>query len=440
MTAKHKLIILATFILLLGSFLFIRMTGEARTTNTLGVTKASDWEYVTKTATLTASFTKTAQSTKVQLEKDGQVILFTQPMQSPTLEQKDSKYIFTDTVTQTQFVYHITDDGLKEDIILNQVSVTGVFPLQIKTNGLQMNFNQDNVPVFTNQAGEYQFNLEAPWAKDAAGVADHNLVYRLESSTGDTFDLNLNLDQSWLNDPRRVYPITIDPTVFFRGINLRGLRVNIIPPTTCTTLSSCGNTFTCTHTKYNGVAPVQKVVTYGTVSSSIGGTGAKCWITQNLGAANQASAATDNTEASAGWYWQFNRKQGYQYTTVRTPLSTWITSINENLSWQTANDPCTLELGAGWRLPTYTEWLNADGAPQNWANYNDTFASVLKLHAAGYLGYSSGGIVGRGASGLYWSSTQTNTPNGWHLYFASSTSYLNYGNKAYGFSVCCLRD
>ncbi len=30
--------------------------------------------------------------------------------------------------------------------------------------------------------------------------------------------------------------------------------------------------------------------------------------------------------------------------------------IDENLDWQAANDPCTLELGNGWRLPTYTEW------------------------------------------------------------------------------------
>ena len=61
------------------------------------------------------------------------------------------------------------------------------------------------------------------------------------------------------------------------------------------------------------VAPVTKTVTYGTVLTDIGGTGSKCWITQNLGADQQATSATDATEASAGWYWQFGRKQGFKH-------------------------------------------------------------------------------------------------------------------------------
>jgi len=37
-------------------------------------------------------------------------------------------------------------------------------------------------------------------------------------------------------------------------------------------------------------------------------------------------SATDNTDAAAGWYWQFNRKQGYK----TGPTPTWtITSITE---------------------------------------------------------------------------------------------------------------
>ena len=198
--------------------------------------------------------------------------------------------------------------------------------------------------------------------------------------------------------------------------------------------------FTVNHLASGGVAPIDKTVTYGVVKTSIGGTGEKCWITQNLGAYNQAAATSDATEAAAGWYFQFNRKQGYQYISSRTPSSAWIASIDENLDWQVANDPCTLELGVGWRIPTSTEWTNADGAPQNWNNYNDTYASVLKLHAAGFLSFSSGSINIRGAGGPYWSSTQDTTTLGWYLYFGSSTSSMGGTVKAYGFSVRCLKD
>ena len=57
------------------------------------------------------------------------------------------------------------------------------------------------------------------------------------------------------------------------------------------------------------VAPVDKTVTYGTVTNIPGET-SKCWITSNLGADHQATAVNDATEASAGWYWQFNRHTG----------------------------------------------------------------------------------------------------------------------------------
>jgi hypothetical protein len=72
---------------------------------------------------------------------------------------------------------------------------------------------------------------------------------------------------------------------------------------------SCGNLITVNHTVSGGVAPVDKSTSYGTVEN-IPGEPSKCWITNNLGSDQQASSVDDATESSAGWYWQFNRKQG----------------------------------------------------------------------------------------------------------------------------------
>jgi hypothetical protein len=201
----------------------------------------------------------------------------------------------------------------------------------------------------------------------------------------------------------------------------------------------CDNTLTVTHNAGN-VAPVTKTVTYGIVQTNLSGEN-KCWITKNLGADNQAGSATDATEAAAGWYWQFNRKQGYKHDgTTRTPGTTWITAIDDEISnWTTANDPCTILLGTGWRIPTKTEWTNANNNG-GWSNYNDTYASVLKLHAAGHC--SDGSLNYRGSRGIFWSSTQdTNTYYGWDLYLDNSYSYIyNRDNKSAGFSLRCLRD
>lgn len=199
----------------------------------------------------------------------------------------------------------------------------------------------------------------------------------------------------------------------------------------------CGQSLTINHVAGN-VAPVTKSTTYGTVTNIPGET-AKCWITSNLGSDHQATAVDDATEASAGWYWQFNRKQGYKHDgSTLTPGWT-ITSINENSDWQTANNPCTLELGAAWRLPTYTEWCNVDNVGY-WTTWTGPWNSSLKLHAAGFISRNYAVLFYRGSDSYYWSSTQYSTDCGWYLFFGSGYSEMIYSLKAYGNAVRCIKD
>ena len=187
-----------------------------------------------------------------------------------------------------------------------------------------------------------------------------------------------------------------------------------------------------------GVAPVDKSVTYGTVTN-IPGEPSKCWITSNLGASQQSTAMDDNTEASAGWYWQFNRMQGYMNDGSTDPSWT-TTSISENADWQPANDPCVIELGAGWRIPTNTEWDNVNSWG-GWANWDDAWASELKLHAAGSLAYWYGGInYNRGSQGLYWSSTQYDDITGYYQFLSWEFTTMSTIEKASGCPVRCLKE
>ncbi len=200
---------------------------------------------------------------------------------------------------------------------------------------------------------------------------------------------------------------------------------------------SCGSSITTTHVAGN-VAPVDKTVTYGTVTN-IPGTATKCWITQNLGADHQATTVDDATEESAGWYWQFNRQQGYKHTgSTLTPAWT-ITSINENSDWLIANDPCALLLGSGWRQPTSTEWTNVV-ASGGWTDWNGPWNSALKMHVAGYLDFNDGSLSYRGSRGRYWSSTQYDSSSGLYLSIISGGCHVNHSDKAGGFSARCLRD
>ena len=200
---------------------------------------------------------------------------------------------------------------------------------------------------------------------------------------------------------------------------------------------SCGDPYLVNHVA-GVVAPVDKTVSYGTVANLPGGP-SKCWITSNLGASQQAVGVNDASEPSAGWYWQFNRKQGYLCNGASLTPTWGGASINEYFDWAAENDPCALELGSAWRIPTRSEWNSLDAAG-GWTNWSGPWDSLLKLHAAGYLNGNSGLLSDRGTAGYYWGSTQEDQVVGWLLYFNNGNSVMGNGGKSDGIPLRCLSE
>ncbi|MEE4116788.1 MAG: hypothetical protein V2I37_11500 [Marinilabiliaceae bacterium] len=199
----------------------------------------------------------------------------------------------------------------------------------------------------------------------------------------------------------------------------------------------CPSSLSVTHS-YGDVAPATRSLTYEVIESSISGE-PKCWIARNLGASNQATSSTDNTEAAGGWYWQFNKKQGYRHNgTAYFPAVTWITSIDESSNWEAVNYPCALLLGTGWRIPTGTEWFNVYYG-LGWSSREDAYNSVLVLHPAGSLSYLDGSLLNRGWVGNYYSSTQTSNTTATALNIYTSVSTYMAG-KAGACTLRCIKD
>jgi uncharacterized protein (TIGR02145 family) len=187
----------------------------------------------------------------------------------------------------------------------------------------------------------------------------------------------------------------------------------------------------------------------------------KIWMDRNLGATQVATSSTDANSYGDLYQWG-RRSDGHQCRTSpnTTTLSTvdlpangnfivaptspfdWRSPQNNNL-WQGVNgfnNPCP----TGYRLPTETE-LEAERL--SWSSNNNTagaFASPLKLPMAGRRNASNGLLDGVGSFGQYWSSTVivsgTISTNARYLYFFSSNAAMVIGNRAYGFSVRCLKN
>jgi len=263
--------------------------------------------------------------------------------------------------------------------------------------------------TYTDAEGDPESGTTFQWYRDGTAIS---------GATSKTYTLTAS---------DRGYALSVKVTPQAATGTITGSTVTL----DCGTVSpNCPSSITMTHTTSGGVAPINATITYGVATYSY-----KCWITRNLGATAQATALTDNTVAAAGWYWQFNKKQGYYHDgTSRTPSTTWISSITESSDWTSANDPCTLLLGSAWHIPTKSEWTGV--------STSTAYSSVLKLHYAGGLYYMDwgtyfvgGNVYSRGVDGEYWSSNQSSNDQG---HFFSLSTGFNYSNKASGLSVRCV--
>jgi len=196
----------------------------------------------------------------------------------------------------------------------------------------------------------------------------------------------------------------------------------------------------------------------------VNSTTGKIWMDRNLGATRVAENSTDYL--AYGDLYQWGRgKDGHQtivwisstasngveqsYETASQSSSTnpgtnfltvaenWYNGTNPDNLWQgvnSINNPCP----SGYRLPTSAE---LDAERLSWSNKDadGAFASPLKLPMAGRRSYSGGSLDAVGSNGYYWSST-VSSANSRNLFFSSSLANMYTSNRAYGFSVRCLKD
>jgi uncharacterized protein (TIGR02145 family) len=212
---------------------------------------------------------------------------------------------------------------------------------------------------------------------------------------------------------------------------------------------------------YSFVNPADGL-TYGTVVDVDG----KCWLDRNLGATEVASSSTDYNAYGSLFQWG-RLADGHQqitwtnsttgagvYSTTAVLSSTdnpgtnlfitngsgtqdWRSPQNNSL-WQGTggtNNPCP----AGFRLPIDAEWVTLVN-DEHITNAATAYSSSLKLAAAGSRNGSNGSVANVGGGGGYWSGSINGT-GAYYLAFNSGSVYsASNGNRAYGFSVRCIKN
>ena len=123
-----------------------------------------------------------------------------------------SAVTFASVQPNVDLQYHVSGKKLKETLVLQQVPTALSFSFTFTYSGLQAVLQEDNSVQFMGENGEVAFIIAAPYMfDDGEGYSTDIAVTLQETVTGCRY--TLTPDRAWLTDIKRVYPVTLDPTV-----------------------------------------------------------------------------------------------------------------------------------------------------------------------------------------------------------------------------------
>ena len=162
----------------------------------------------------------------VRIEKDGyklswyytkankvtaQITEITDDGDETTLEKLSSQVIYENVYTDTDFEYIIGSEGLKENIILKSKDTQTEFVAEYKANGLTPVQVNDKTIELQAEDGTVIYTINAPYMTDANMEYSDGITLILSNVKNNKFTVTTTLDEDWLNDNDRAYPVTVDP-------------------------------------------------------------------------------------------------------------------------------------------------------------------------------------------------------------------------------------
>jgi len=212
----------------------------------------SDYQASFSSVGINANLGLAQNGAKIAVSRDNSQLEMTVPLAKASLKKENEELVYRVPEEVVELHYQLLDNGLKEDIVLNKKPGNNQFPVELNTKNLIIKQTPDGVPVFfDSKTGQYQFHFLKPFAQDAKGSITYGVKYQIAQknlpkeilspinqvlgdntesggskkllgellpvpkSQSGVYVLTITVDESWLFDQERAFPITIDPTVVY---------------------------------------------------------------------------------------------------------------------------------------------------------------------------------------------------------------------------------
>ena len=115
-------------------------------------------------------------------------------------------------------VYQVTENGLKEYIIVRSAATGNRFSFEYSFENLDLEQDESGSSVlyFTDVNGEKQFATSRLYAFDQSGALTEQVYFDI-AQTGVNDRIDVLIDNEWISNPDRSFPLVIDPTTMITG-------------------------------------------------------------------------------------------------------------------------------------------------------------------------------------------------------------------------------
>lgn len=133
-------------------------------------------------------------------------------IEKSTVQKIASQVDFQEVKPNVDLQYKLISNNLKENIILKKPTDINNFSFNLNVKNLKPILKDNKITIADSETDKEILNIDAPFMVDSKGTVSSGVKFDLKKK-GKGYVLTLNLDDKWLNDKERVYPVIVDPSI-----------------------------------------------------------------------------------------------------------------------------------------------------------------------------------------------------------------------------------
>jgi YD repeat-containing protein len=181
------------------------------------LTEGPDGDWHPSSSPMFVSLPSSLQTGGVSIGPPSQRLTYSLEGASASGAASGTRRTYLDAMPSVNVTYESSPQSIRETLTLTDASASTVYRYKLSlSQGMQASLTKGGNLVFKDQGGQVIYRIATPTVSDSSAKPGLPLTWPVHyelSPDGET--LTMILDHKWLADPARVFPVKIDPDVFF---------------------------------------------------------------------------------------------------------------------------------------------------------------------------------------------------------------------------------